>query len=145
MTTDWTVTVDCADAVAQAAFWRTALGYVDAPPPTGWDDWESWFDDFDVPEDERGGVTAIVDPEGRYPRISFLGVPEAKEAKNRLHIDLQVSGGRHVDQELRTAAIERTVDRLVELGATVAARFDEGGRLDHVVLHDPEGNELCVV
>ena len=145
MTTPWTITVDCTDAVAQATFWRAALGYVDAPPPTGWTDWTSWFDDFDVPEAERRGVAAIVDPEGRLPRISFLGVPEDKRAKNRLHIDLQVSGGRHLDGELRTAAIEQAVETLVGLGATVVARYDDGDRLDHVVLQDPEGNELCVV
>ena len=141
-----TLTFDCADARLLATFWATALGYEPAPPPTGWTSWESWFDDMDVPEDERGDGATIVDPTGVRPRIGFIKVPEPKTAKNRLHLDLQVAGGRHVPQETRYARITATVEDLVDAGATVQQEHSgPDGSLDHVVMQDPEGNEFCVV
>ncbi len=144
MTTDWSITFDCHDAHVMLAFWKEALGYVDAPVPEGWDTWEEWLRHFEVPEDEWDDGGAIVDPDGRLPGISVLKVPEGKTAKNRLHLDLRVSGGRHVDQDVRRARITATVERLVAAGASVLRenRFD--GHLDGVVMADPEGNELCV-
>jgi hypothetical protein len=49
MSTRWTLTFDCADPVGMAAFWRLALGYVDAPPPEGFESWESWLASVGVP------------------------------------------------------------------------------------------------
>ena len=40
--TAWTLTYDCTDPAVVAEFWRTALGYVDAPPPQGFASWEAW-------------------------------------------------------------------------------------------------------
>jgi hypothetical protein len=48
-----------------------------------------------VSEDELGlGLDRIADPAGRGPRIWFQVVPEKKTLKNRLHLDITVSGGR---------------------------------------------------
>ena len=145
MTTRWTLTFDCHDAVAVAGFWTVALGYVDQAPPQGWDSWEEWLRHFEVPEEEWGDGASIEDPYGLLPSISFLKVPEPKTAKNRLHLDLQVSGGRHVDQDEREELIEAMVTTLVDAGGAVAFRSYQADRLDHVVMTDPEGNELCVV
>ena len=145
MVTRWTLTVDCRDAAVVTAFWKEALGYVERPAPRGWDSWEQWLRDMHVPEEEWGDGGALTDPTGAQPDISFLRVPEGKTVKNRLHLDLQVSGGRDVDQALRVERIRRHVDRLVAAGARVLAEHHDGDRLDHVVLADPEGNELCVV
>jgi predicted enzyme related to lactoylglutathione lyase len=140
------LTFDCADAPRLAAFWALALGYEPAPPPTGWSTWESWFVDQGVPEDERSDGATIGDPAGAGPRIGFLTVQEPKTAKNRLHLDLHVSGGRHVPQHLRVERITAKVDVLVNAGASVQQEhLTSGGGLDHVVLQDPEGNEFCVV
>jgi hypothetical protein len=80
------------------------------------------------------------------PRISFLKVPEPKTVKNRLHMDLQVSGGRHLDADKRTERIEAFAAMLVEAGGTVSYRsMQDDGALDHITMADPEGNELCVV
>jgi hypothetical protein len=65
------------------------------------------------------------------PRLFFLAVPESKTAKNRVHLDL-VADDRDAE-----------VSRLVSLGATEVREVDEHG-LSWTVLHDPEGNELCV-
>ena len=145
MTTRWTLTFDCDDAAAMGRFWTLALGYVEQPPPEGWDTWEEWLTHFDVPEEEWGDGASLQDPTGLLPNISFLKVPEGKTAKNRLHLDLQVSGGRHVDQDKRETRIEETVAALVESGATVSFRSMQADALDHVVMGDPEGNEFCVV
>jgi predicted enzyme related to lactoylglutathione lyase len=37
------------------------------------------------------------------------------------------------------------VRRLTAAGATVVAEHEMRGRLDHVVITDPEGNEFCVL
>jgi len=145
MTENWTITVDCSDARGQAGFWRLALGYVEAGAPQGWASWNDWFDHFGIPEEERNDGAAIEDPEGARPRISFLRVPEGKAAKNRLHLDIQAAGGRHVPQHLRESRIETVRERLVDAGATVSQRVDEDDRLDHYVMLDPEGNEFCIV
>ena len=138
------LTFDCTDATAQARFWATALGYVPAPPPRGWDTWEAWLVDLDVPRDEWDDGASIVDPDGAGPGISFLKVPEPKTAKNRLHLDLKVSGGRDVDQETRRTRIMAKVDEVVAAGATIQTEHLMCEHLDHVVLLDPEGNEFCV-
>lgn len=146
MTTRWSLTIDCDNPLALVGFWRVALGYEDAPPPTGWSTWESWFTDVGVPPEEWGDGASLRDPAGVLPSMSLLKVPEAKRTKNRVHVDLQVSGGRHVDSERRTRWIEEHVQRLLEAGGQVLARHHgPNDHLDHVVVADPEGNELCVV
>ncbi|MFC0507898.1 VOC family protein [Micromonospora costi] len=141
----WTMTFDSADPPALAAFWKAALGYVDAAPPTGFADWAEFLRHYDVPEDEWDGVASLEDPAGRGPRISFLKVPEPKTAKNRIHLDIQAGGGRGVPWEVRAPRVRAAVARLVEAGATVLREDEVDGRLDHVVMADPEGNEFCVV
>jgi glyoxalase superfamily protein len=128
-----------------ASFWKVALGYVEAPPPEGFDTWEQWLTRFEVPEEEWDDGAALTDPDGAGPNISFLKVPEAKVAKNRLHLDVQVAGGRHQPWDLRERRIRDTVERLVTAGGSVLAEHEFEGRLDHVVMADPEGNEFCVV
>ncbi len=72
---------------------------------------------------------------GPTHRLLFIEVPDAKQAKNRIHFDLRPND-RSRDEEL---------ERLVELGATQIAdlRKDDGG--GWVVLTDPEGNEFCIL
>ena len=102
------MTFDCADAVAQARFWKQALGCVDSPPPDGWDTWEAFRTDHGVPPEEWDDGATIRDPAGMRPAISFLKVPEPKRAKNRFHLDVKVSGGRHVDPDQRKAGTTST-------------------------------------
>ena len=89
------ITFDCRDAVALAGFWAQALGRP--------------VDDGAQPFFATIGYPAT--PE--RPAWLFLGVPEGKTAKNRMHLDLAAdpeSGGR-----------EAEVQRLVALGATKVA------------------------
>ena len=144
MTVVWAITVDCADPHRLAAFWREALGYVDAPVPEGFASWEEWLIRWEVPPEEWNDGASLVDPEGTRPGISFLKVPEPKVVKNRLHIDLKV-GGRDKPHEERWPRVTGKVQRLIEAGATVVREDVVSGVPSHVVMADPEGNEFCVV
>jgi hypothetical protein len=144
MTVVWGITVDCADATRLAAFWREALGYVDAPVPEGFASREEWLVRWEVPPQEWSDCAYLVDPQGAGPSLSFLKVPEPKVVKNRLHIDIKV-GGRDRPQEVRWSRVTETVQRLLRAGATVVEEYATSGVPDHVVMADPEGNEFCVV
>jgi catechol 2,3-dioxygenase-like lactoylglutathione lyase family enzyme len=145
MAQDWTLTFDCARPQVLAEFWATALGYVEGSPPDGFDSWEAWFVELGVPEEEWDDGAYIVDPDGVRPGISFLKVPEAKVAKNRLHLDVQVGGGRRQPIEERWSQVLAAVERLTAAGATLVSEARQNGRPDHVVMTDPEGNEFCVL
>jgi hypothetical protein len=145
MNISFTMTFDCARPAALAAFWRLALGYVDAAPPRGFASWDEFFRHYDVPEEEWDDAAYLEDPTGAGPRISFLKVPEGKVAKNRLHLDIQAGGGRGEPWEVRWPRVSAAVERLTAAGATVLREDVHDGRPDHVVMADPEGNEFCVV
>lgn len=113
------VTVDSHDAYAQSVWWTQVLGYAEDP------------DDPNEPGHEE---CMIFSPDGAT-RLLFIEVPDAKQVKNRLHLDLRpADGGR--DAEL---------ERLLDLGASVVEdrRLSDGR--GWVVLADPEGNEFCIL
>jgi hypothetical protein len=133
------LTLDCTDAQLLAAFWKTALGYIDEPPPAPFATREEWLAQFDLPEDDSEDDGAwLCDPDGVGPRLSILKVPEPKTAKNRLHIDIRVPG--HGTPEERWQRIRTEAGRLVRAGGRVLAEVDG----HHVRMADPEGNEFCV-
>jgi hypothetical protein len=152
MSNDFQVTFDCADPQRLSLFWRDVLGYVHPPPPgvqlaEGADPLEAWdafLDARDVPADERNSRSALEDPDGMRPRLFFQRVPEGKQVKNRVHLDVRAAPG--LEGEERLAALEAECQRLVTLGATRVQRFEpepfvSGG---FIVMQDPEGNEFCL-
>jgi len=107
-----------------ARFWAAALdGYQVAP--------------YDEAELARLRSAGILDPEDDpnvlvegpdgQPRIFFQLVPEQKIVKNRVHLDL------------RCDSAEAELERLMLLGASLMSEHS-----DHMMLHDPEGNEFCL-
>jgi hypothetical protein len=100
------VSFDAADALALARFWAAVFG-------------------SDVDEDSTVDKAFV---EAAGPNIWFTRVPEAKAAKNRMHLDLRAPG-----------AVAAEVSRLEKLGATVVRRYP-----GHTIMQDPEGNEFCV-
>jgi hypothetical protein len=142
--------IDCADPEPLARFWAAALGYRFAPPPPGFDNWDDYWRDFGLPDEDLGlGDDRISDPDGRTPDIWFQVVPERKAVKNRLHLDITVSGrdfaGRDVPIETRKQRVDAEAQRLAALGATIVGAIDAEG-LDHygVAMKDPEGNEFDI-
>lgn len=109
------VVVDAADPAGLARFWAAALG------------WEI--------DDETHEEIALVPTDDTRFQILFLPVPEKKVGQNRIHLDLTSTS---IDDQ------KETVARLIELGAR---HIDIGQSPDepHVVLADPEGNELCII
>ncbi len=125
MATTWTLGCDARDPQRLAAFWALALGYTKEPG-------------FDAEDN-----ASIVDPAGLGPAISFLRVPEAKTAKNRVHLDIRVAGSPPGDLAERERLILERADQLVAAGATVLRTQRYDGVFGHVVMQDPEGNEFC--
>src|SRR6476659_9481502 len=111
--------VDADEPGRLARFWARALG------------WE-------VASEEPDEVD-VCPPGFSYPDPSalplvFVPVPEPKNGKNRVHLDLATDSAAHQAAE---------VERLLALGAVPA---DIGQRdVPWTVLADPEGNEFCVL
>jgi hypothetical protein len=141
----WTVTIDCAHPAMLAAFWNLALGYVDAPAPKGFASWHEYFAASGIPPEEWDDGAYIEDPGRVRPSISFLKVPEPKVVKNRVHLDVQVGGGRSQPWEMRWPLVTEAVNRLVAAGATIIHEDVWDGVPDHVIMADPEGNEFDVL
>ena len=85
--------------------------------------------------DETGDLISLVPTDGTRFGIDFAQVPETKTGKNRIHLDLTTTS---LDDQ------EETVTRLVEIGAR-HIDVGQGPEDEHVVLADPEGNELCII
>jgi Glyoxalase-like domain len=137
------VVFDAHDPPSLAVFWGEAIGYVEEDPPEGFDSWEAWAEAADLPREEWDNYDSRVDPDGVGPRLFFQRVPEPKTAKNRVHLDLSVSGGRGTPIEERRRRVAAAVDRSVAAGATRLKAYDEAGQ-HWVVMQDPEGNEFCL-
>ncbi len=122
---DWQLSIDANDPHRVAAFWASALGaalednsaLIESVLARGW-------------AQESDTLVAV---QGAGPRMLFHRVPETKQTKNRLHLDLHVGEDR----------IRPEVDRLVALGGTEGRELREiGGHW--IVMYDVEGNEFCV-
>jgi hypothetical protein len=139
------VVFDCADPARLAGFWASALHYKLDDPPPGFDSWPDFLKAQGVPESEWNSASAVSDPDGNGPRVFFQRVPEPKQTKNRVHIDINAGGPRGTPDEERRQRIDEEVDRLVGEGATVISPGNEGQFGEYwAVLADPEGNEFCV-
>ena len=81
-----------------------------------------------VNEDANQFFALIPASEDRtFPALMFLAVPESRQGKNRMHLDLVATD------------LPAEVERAVALGANKIADFDEYGTR-WTTLTDPEGN-----
>ena len=112
-----TVSIDATDPLALGRFWSGALGWEYSTDEDG----DVWVEPGEHHPDR-----------GRSRPLLLLEVPEAKEVKNRIHLDL-----RPEDQAYE-------VERLEEMGARRVS-VGQSGQEGWVVLADPEGNEFCVI
>ena len=135
------IVFDANDVPRLVAFWERALGYQVQPPPPEFETWEDFAREKGIPEEQWDGWGALIDPDGKRPRIFFQRVPEGKTAKNRVHLDVNVGEG--LDGEDRTTRVKLEADRLEGLGATRQREAFERGEF-WIVMQDPEGNEFCL-
>lgn len=144
MTRDVQITFDCADPAALSAFWADALGYRLESPPPGFDSWDAALEAFGVPPNQWNSRSAITSVDGPHPRIFFQRVPEGKNAKNRLHLDVRAAPG--LAGVERMAALAAEAVRLEAIGASIAYRVEPDGGMEagFITMHDPEGNEFCL-
>src|SRR2546430_2230963 len=143
MAVSFQVTFDCADPQTLSRFWAELLGYVEQPPPEGYATWPDWLRDMNIPEDQWNSAGAVVDPAAAGPRIFFQRVPEGKVVKNRVHLDVNVGGGRGTPLDERRRRVDSEAGRAMSLGARELYRQDERGEY-HITMQDPEGNEFCL-
>src|SRR3989442_14721786 len=93
MATKTQVVFDSADPDRLAKFWAEALHYKLQDPPAGFPSWQAALKAWGGPAEEWDSASAIVDPEGRGPRIYFQQMDTPKPGKKRIHLDLNPSGG----------------------------------------------------
>ncbi len=110
---------DSLDAYTMSLFWGQVLGFVEDP------------DDPNEPGHEECMISS---PDGSQ-RLLFIQVPDAKQVKNRLHLDLKPA----------ESTREQELERLLELEARVVADRRRPDGSGWVVLADPEGNEFCIL
>jgi hypothetical protein len=151
MVYDFQIVIDCADPGRLAEFWIQALGYIEEPPPAGFDSWEAALTAWQVPESDWNTMAAAVPPDfrpgegvGPRPRLLFAKVPEPKTGKNRLHLDIRAGGNRSTPADERWEKAKARAAELEKLGATRVREMDEGVQGRWIVMQDPEGNEFCV-
>ena len=137
------VTFDCADPATLAEFWTKMLDYKVDDPPKGFADWPSALKAWGVPEADWNKASAIVDPDGKGPRVFFQRVPEEKVVKNRVHLDLRVSGDQTAAPDEKKKRVDEAVIRAESFGAKKLWPKEEMG-LYWVVMQDPAGNEFCL-
>jgi catechol 2,3-dioxygenase-like lactoylglutathione lyase family enzyme len=113
--TGWvtSVTIDCADPEALARFWGRLLGLEVCP--------------------RRSRYVALHRPPTETPELVFQPVPEPKQGKARLHLDIAVTD------------LAAATHSAIELGARVAGDLDNEDDDTLRVLRDPEGNEFCLI
>jgi predicted enzyme related to lactoylglutathione lyase len=80
--------------------------------------------------DDQYAYLSDVTPGG--PQLAFQKVPEPREGKNRLHLDVMVE-----DREAFAEWVQ-------ELGGSVIEAHDHPGGPTWVVMADPQGNEFCI-
>jgi predicted enzyme related to lactoylglutathione lyase len=108
---EWPI-IDCVDLQRMSEFWQSAL-------------------DLDHVWTGPSGGHLLQARDGSNQRLGLIPTPDAKEGKNRVHLDLRPD-----DQHAE-------VERLESLGAR---RVDVGQEdVSWVVMADPEGNEFCVL
>lgn len=106
--------LDANDHQALADWWCVAMGYRRKDELEPEDDWTRPIK-WPVP---------IVDPSGGGPAIWIIPVPEPKNVKNRMHLD-----------------VIGDTQALLGAGATLVRA--KGDDIEWDVLADPEGNEFC--
>lgn len=132
------IVFDCSEVHSLCDFWADLLGYeIEADDAQIRQLIEAGYATLDDTVEIDGGLrwktgAACHDPTGQRPRLYFQQVPEGKQTKNRVHLDLQVGDD-----------APRLIAHALQLGATKLWDGEQGPHT-WVTLADPEGNEFCI-
>ncbi len=109
----WELVIDCHDPAALARFYASLIGGTAIDREPSWSVLE--------PDDDSG------------VRIGFQRVPESKQVKNRVHLDVL------------SPDLEAGIEATLALGAVQQGDvvLEEDGAFQ--IFLDPEGNEFCLV
>ena len=109
-----TVVLDCADPDRLAVFWKAAIHYEEVA--------------------RDGAFIGLRATDGSRPTLVLQQVPEPKQVKNRMHLDVFADD------------FDADLTRLQGLGASVLVpTYIEPDGTTLTVLADPEGNEFCLL
>lgn len=106
--------IDGADTFGLAAFWGGLF-------------------DTSIDSEENDGHYIDLTPTESGLTIRFQKVPEAKQVKNRIHLDIEVDD------------VEAGVVRVESLGGSVVKRPEDEYGWHFVIAADLEGNEFCLI
>ena len=138
------ISIDCSDPHAQADWWAETLGWIVEPVDEAFIDKmlaEGYAKASDVLEHrgarvwKAGAALCKADQLTQKDRLRlvFQPVPEPKIVKNRVHLDIHLSG---TDKDETRAALEAR-------GASFIHQASQGP-LSWYTMADPEGNEFCI-
>jgi predicted enzyme related to lactoylglutathione lyase len=111
--------IDGADPMALARFWAALFDTEIAAISNEGGDNEAQYVD----------VAGTADA----PLLRFQRVPEAKDVKNRLHLDIEVT------------ELDPAIARVEALGGSIIRSVQTEYGYDFVIMGDPEGNEFCLI
>ncbi len=144
MAYDFQVAFDCAAPHELAEWWAETLGWEVEPSDPEFirrmiaqgyatdDDTTTYNGELVWKEGAAIGPPGEQGP-GPYRRILFQLVPEPKQVKNRVHLDVRVGPEK----------IEGELEKLTGRGATFL-HLGQQGPHTWFTLADPEGNEFCI-
>ena len=138
------IVIACADPARLAGFWAQVLGYVEQPPPDGFESWEQFADQVGIPEANRNDISAVVDPDGSGPRVLFERF-DGGAPNQRVHFDVNVIGSQaalSADERDTRLTAERV--RIEGLGGTFKREASGVAGEVWIEMYDPEGNWFCV-
>ena len=107
------ITIDCSEPIRVAAFWAALLGGELHAPMPGW--------------------LRLEPSMAGMPQLNFQPVPEPKQGKSRVHLDLLADD------------LDAAIARALALGGHETGERHEYKEGTVIVLTDPEGNEFCLV
>jgi predicted enzyme related to lactoylglutathione lyase len=109
------ITIDCVDPGRLASFWSALL---DVP---------------ETREHDGPGWATVGSHSDSQPRLTFQKVPEPKEGKVRIHLDVQA------------AEIDAGREQVERLGGGWSGERHDYPEGVVLMMHDPEGHEFCLV
>jgi hypothetical protein len=112
-------TVNALDAHAQSVWWADLLGYHEDP----------------TDPNEPGHEECMIFSRDESHRLLFIQVADAKQVRNRVHLDLRPTDRPRDDE----------VERVRGLGARVVQDCRTAEGRGWVVMADREGNEFCIL